>query len=45
MQRGWNVENERVVFQPHLVAAPDSMNAMDVITNSMTYARELERIV
>jgi len=44
-ERGWNVENERVVFQPHLVAAPDSMNAMDVITNSMTYARELERIV
>ncbi len=44
-QRHWDVKDGRFFFQPQLEAAIGSVNAMEVITNSMTYARELERIV
>lgn len=44
-QRGWELRDGRVFFQPLDKAGAHDINALEVISNSMTYARELERIV
>lgn len=44
-ERNWDIEDERLQF-PHCdTIGRGNVNALEVITNSMTYARELERIV
>lgn len=44
-QRGWELRDGRVFFQPPEQTGVHDLNALEVISNSMTYARELERIV
>ena len=45
LQRGWELRDGRLYFQPQEKGDDHGVNAMEVISNSMTYARELERIV
>lgn len=45
VQRGWELRDGRVFFQPPEKTGVHDINALEVISNSMTYARELERIV
>jgi hypothetical protein len=45
MQRGWDLREGRVYFQPPDTSGAHSVDALEIISNSMTYARELERIV
>lgn len=44
-ERQWEVKNQEVKFLPQDNTESGNVCAMDVIMNSMTYARELERIV
>lgn len=45
MQRGWTIENGRVLFNTEEEEETAQVTALNVINNSLTYARELERIV
>ncbi len=39
------MRGDRVTFQPPEKAGMHDVNALEIINNSLTYARELERIV
>ena len=45
LQRGWKVEGSKLVFAPLLDDDESEISAVKVISNTLTYARELERIV
>ena len=45
LQRGWKVEAGKLVFTPLLDDDESEISAVKVIGNTLTYARELERIV
>ena len=45
MQRGWERRDDRIFFQPHADKPARDIKSVEVIGNSLTYARELERIV
>jgi hypothetical protein len=45
MQQEWHVRDDKVFFQPHVEEALVPLEAVDLIGNTLTYARELERIV
>eukprot|EP00891_Asterochloris_glomerata_P003058 jgi/Astpho2/3058/e_gw1.00051.159.1_t len=44
-QRGWRVQGSTVTFDPEQVKATRDLPAKELISNALTYARELERIV
>lgn len=44
-ERGWKVEGSKLVFAPLLDDDEGEISAVKVISNTLTYARELERIV
>lgn len=44
-ERGWDLKEGRVFFQPQQQVNDAQVDAVEVIGNSMTYAHELERIV
>ena len=45
MQRGWEQRDDRIYFQPNADKPARDFKSVEVIGNSLTYARELERIV
>lgn len=45
LQRGWRVQGSTVTFDPEQVKATRDLPAKELISNALTYARELERIV
>lgn len=45
VQRGWQVEGGKLIFAPLLDKDSGEVSAVKVISNTLTYARELERIV
>ena len=45
MQRGWTVEGGKLIFTPLQDDDESEISAVKVISNTLTYARELERIV
>lgn len=45
VQRGWDLREGRLFFQPPDTSGAHNVDALEIISNSMTYARELERIV
>jgi 26S proteasome regulatory subunit N12 len=44
-ERGWDLREGRLFFQPPDTSGAHNVDALEIISNSMTYARELERIV
>ena len=45
LQRGWRVQGGKVTFDPEQMKATRDLPAKELISNALTYARELERIV
>ena len=45
VQRGWKIEGSKLLFAPFLDNDEAEISAVKVISNTLTYARELERIV
>ena len=45
VQRGWEVVGGRIVFRPSDGRPAGALEAADIVSHCMAYAKELERIV